>query len=168
MLELCSLSRSTFQSWRKAGLDIGEESGGYKSGAYGLNEAITLAILVSIREFLPTREMVLVWQRLVATGEAPKLTNAARNLKKGSRFDLVVEPRHAALTLAQTEEALVEAVRHPGDPRPVVVIDASERIYTVVRTFGLIGNRAPPPKKRTAGRPRSAERNVVRMKRRDR
>lgn len=167
MLELSHVSRSTFQSWQKAGLDIAS-----KSGAYGLSEVVTLAILALVRDFLQTREMVSIWKDLVASGEAGRMINAARKLKEGAAFDLVVEPRHASLKLALTDKQVVEAVHHSADPRPVVVVDASERIYTVVRTFNRVRITAPRRKARTPGRPRSvarnAEGNVVRIGGRDR
>jgi hypothetical protein len=155
MLSLCRLSRSTFQSWRRSGLDLPGTG-----GAYGLNEVLTLTILVAVRDFLAPKEMVAAWRHLVRSGREEEILSSARGLERGDRFDLVIEPELASLELARSDEELVAAVRHPTYPREFVVVDGAERVYTVVDAFSRLGNETPRPRQKGPGRPRSADRNV--------
>jgi hypothetical protein len=161
MLSLCGLSRSSFQSWTRSGLEIGNEA-----GAYGLNEVIALTVLVAVRDFLSPKHLVAAWREMVLSGEAERFVNAGRQLEKGGRFDLVVEPEVAWFRLARTDAELVDAVRTPSDPRPVVVIDAADRVRRAVGGFNRLGEETPRRTKKARGRPPSAARNVVRLPRR--
>jgi hypothetical protein len=156
-LELCELTRSSFNSWKTAGIDIEPEG-----GAYGLAQVVPLLLLVAARSYLPPKEMVGAWRDLKGSGEIDEIVNAARGLKEGGRFDLVIEPAHAALRVARSDSALLDAVRHPGAPRPVVVLDLAERVRQTVGAFNRIANRTTPPAERSRGRPRSADRSNVR------
>jgi hypothetical protein len=155
MLALCRLSRSTFNSWKKSGLDIANSA-----GAYGLSDVVALTVLVAIREFIPPKEMIAAWRDLVQSGGAAGIVNAARSLNEGDRFDLIVQPQHASLRLALSEQELTAAVRFPTDPKVVVVIDAADRVRSVVKAFDRLGNDTPRPKEKRPGRPRSADRNI--------
>jgi len=152
-IDLCELTRSSFNSWQNAGIDLAPEN-----GAYGLRQIVPLVLLVAARSYLPPKEMVGAWLEMENSGEMEGLVNAARSLEQGDRFDLVVEPAHAKLHVAQTEVELLDAVRQPGAPKPVIVLDLADRIRTVVSTFNRIANRTAPPVERSPGRPRSAER----------
>lgn len=156
-LELCEITRSSFNSWRSAGIDIEPEG-----GAYRLAQIVPLLLLVAARSYLPPKEMVGAWRDLKGSGELEEIVSAARGIEAGDRFDLVVEPGHAALRVARSESALLDAVRHPGAPRPVVVLDLAERVRQAVGAFNRLANRTPPPAERSRGRPRSADRSNVR------
>src|SRR4249919_2093692 len=83
MLDFCRLSRSTFHSWKKSGLDIVSEN-----AAYGLNDLLCLVILGAARKFLPPKKMIGAWRRLESNGEATSILIAARQLEQGGCFDL--------------------------------------------------------------------------------
>lgn len=153
LLAICRLSRSTFQSWQRSGLSIARDS-----GAYDLTSVITLTVLVAIRDFLAPKDMVATWRHLVASGRAAEIVDAARHLRKGDRFDLIVEPESGALELAQSESELLNVVRYPAYPRPVVVVDAGSRMLTNVQAFSRKRNPTSPPTRKRPGRPRSADR----------
>lgn len=155
LLDLCGLSRSTFQSWQRAGLDVGNDQ-----GAYSLDDAIALIVLAAVRDHLAPKDMVGAWRFLLKSGEAADLLAAARLLKRGDRFDLVIEPDLASLKVARSDAELADAVRHPTDPRPVVVLDLAERVYRGCRAFERLGNESPKPRRKAPGRPRSADRKV--------
>lgn len=157
MLDLCEVSRSTFNSWRKAGLDLVAER-----GAYGLDRIVAVVVLASARKYLTPKDMAGAWRSAVKSGADERIARAGRSLEADGRFDLVIESEHAFLSIACSEEELVEAVRHPGAPRPVVVVDLADRIRHVVETFDRIANETPRPQERGPGRPRSADRDNVR------
>lgn len=149
MLSLCELPRSTFQSWIKAGLDIEEPD-----GAYGLSQVLSVAILVAARKYLGLEELVGAWRAANGSGAANQMLTAARGLGKGDRFDLVVEPAHGSIAIARTNSELVKAVRHPGAPRAVVVLDLAERILLVNASFKRMAGYEPRPVEKRRGRPR--------------
>src|SRR5262249_13085652 len=128
-----------------------------------------VTILVAVRAYLPPKEMAGAWRDFSTSGERDAATLAARRLEPGQRFDLVVEPEHAGIQIARDERRLLEAVRHPSSPRPVVVLDLAERIGTVGPPFGRIANRTTPTPEGAPGRPRSADRrNVSKLQQRPR
>lgn len=149
MFSLCELPRSTFQSWVKAGLDI-QDSG----GAYDLDDVLEIAVLVQARRYLGLDELVGGWRQLTRSGAAKEIVAAARELKEGEQFDLVLEPEHASIVAAGNAEELIDAVRHPGAPRPVVVLAVSEEIQLVKESFARLAKTAPRPTKKRRGRPR--------------
>jgi hypothetical protein len=157
MLALCELSRSAFTSWKKAGINLESED-----GAYGLGEIIPILLLVAARSHMLPKEMAGAWREIEASDKLARIIHAARGLEPGERFDLVVAPEHAVLNVALDERELVEAVRNPGAPVPVVVLDLADRVRMVVGTFNRIANRTGPPSERSPGRPRSADRSNVR------
>jgi hypothetical protein len=150
MLGLCGLPRSTRQSWERAGLDIGDVGGAYGEGA-----VLEIALLVIIREHLGLEEMVSAWRELSNSGAAADLINQARCLHDKDRFDLILEPDHAGIRAASTNGQLVAAVRHPGAPRPVVVVDIADRIRLVRDSFRRLATHEPRPQVKRPGRPRS-------------
>jgi hypothetical protein len=152
MLSLCKLARSTFQSWVKAGLDIEDEG-----GAYGLSKVLAVALLVEARRHLGLEELLGAWWELARSDDLSAILGAARRLEKGERFDLVIEPEHASIALARSDVELVAAVRHPGAPRSVVVVDLSDRTLLVKESFFRLASRAPRPEKKRRGRPRRKE-----------
>ena len=104
--------------------------------------------------------MVGAWRAFDSSGTREGVVNYARGLETGNRFDLVVEPDHAALRIARDDAELFDGVRHPGSPRPVIVLDLADD-RAVVGTFNRIANRTKPPSERSPGRPRSADRGNV-------
>jgi hypothetical protein len=149
MFNLCELPRSTFQSWVKAGLDI-EDPG----GAYGLADVLAILLLVHARRYLGLEEMAGAWRELGREGAIGTMIRAACDLEEGERFDLVLEPEHGSILVARSNPELVNAVRHPGAPRPVVVLDLSEAIQLVKKSFMRLANRSPRPREKRRGRPR--------------
>lgn len=150
MLGLCGLPRSTRQSWERAGLNVGDAGGAYGEGA-----VLEIALLVIIREHLGLEEMVSAWRDLSNSGAAVELINQARGLRDKDRFDLVLEPDHAGIGVARTNGQLVAAVRHPGAPRPVVVVDIADRMRLVRNSFRRLATHEPRPQVKRPGRPRS-------------
>jgi hypothetical protein len=149
MFSLCELPRSTFQSWVKAGLDIQDPG-----GAYGLADVLAISILVHARRHLGLEEMVSAWRDLALTGGAGEIIAAARAAEEGERLDLVLEPEHASIAVARSNDELVAAVRHPGAPRPVIVIDLADAIQLVKESFRRLAKTAPRPSEKRRGRPR--------------
>jgi hypothetical protein len=156
MLEFCRLSRSTFKSWSKSGLEIATEN-----GAYGLSALVSLVLLRAAREFLSPKKMVGAWSRLESEGAIGPLVAAARKLEKGGRFDLVVDPEYSELEVVFGDEELIAAVRTPGWARSVVVVDVAEPVRRMVRAFDINANRTARPKERAPGRPRRPERGTL-------
>jgi hypothetical protein len=150
MLGLCDLPRSTRQSWERAGLNVGDAGGAYGEGA-----VLEIALLVMIREHLGLEEMIGAWRDLTSSGTAAEIINRARHLRERDRFDLVLEPEHAGIRVARTNAELAAAVRHPGAPRPVVVVDIAERIRLVRDSFRRLAVHEPRPQVKRPGRPRS-------------
>lgn len=157
MLTLCELSRSTFTSWKKAGINLESED-----GAYGLAQIVPILLLAAARPHMPPKEMAGAWRQIEATDKLERIVHTARSLEPGERFDFVIAPEHAFLNVALDESELVEAVRHPGSPVPVVVLDIADRVRMIVGTFNRIANHTRPPSERSPGRPRSADRSNVR------
>jgi hypothetical protein len=149
MFSLSGLPRSTFQSWIKAGLDIQDPG-----GAYSLDDVLEIALLVQARRYLGLEELVSGWRQLTRSGAANAIVAAARGMQQGEQLDLVIEPDHAAIVAARNNEELIAAVRHPGAPRPVVVLTVSEEIQLVKEAFARLAKTAPRPTEKSRGRPR--------------
>jgi hypothetical protein len=157
LLTLTNTPRSTFRGWTKAGTF--EQAA---DGAYGEGEVIELALLAELRNHLTTDDLASAWSEFSRSGELEQVVNWVRRMQPGNRLDLVVEPRHAGLTWARDDPALVAAVRHPMAPRPVVVVDVAERLVHIRDSFRRTASRTPRPAKRSAGRPsRAATRRDV-------
>lgn len=156
MFSLCELPRSTFQSWVKAGLDIQDPG-----GAYGLDDVLEIALLVQARRYLGLEELAGGWRQLTRSGVVGEIVTAARELKEGERFDLVLEPEHASIVAAGNNDELINAVRHPGAPRPVVVLTVSEEIQLIKESFARLAKTAPRPTEKRRGRPRRQSADVA-------
>jgi hypothetical protein len=153
MLELCRLPRSVLNSWKRAGIDLAD-----KAGAYGLKETISVLLLGAAREHINPKEMAEAWREFVSSGAHDEVVQRARQIGDCDRFDLIVDSRHASLLVAASDSELIDAVCHPGWPRPVVVVDVSEAVAAVVGAFHRVGNSTTRPAERKAGRPRNAGR----------
>jgi hypothetical protein len=149
MLGLCDLPRSTFQSWLKAGLDLADPG-----GAYGLAETLEVAVLVQARRHLGLEEMAGAWRSAIRSGRRDEIVRRAVALEEGGRLDLVVQPQHASLAVADTDAELVRAVRHPTAPRPVVVLDVAAPLMLVKEGFEGMATAGSRPSERRRGRPR--------------
>ncbi len=149
MLELCELPRSTLRSWEEAGLSFIDPGGAYGEGA-----VLEIALAVAIRKNLGLKETIGAWRQLRKTGALDAYVNAARVLQEGDCFDLVVEPKSAAVSVAQDDEALIDAVRHPDHPRPVVVRPMAKRLVYIRDAFERLRRVGPRPAVRQVGRPR--------------
>lgn len=156
MLGLCHLPRSVLNSWKRANLDLTNEA-----GAYGLAETISVLLLGAARDHIQPHEMAEAWREIVATGAREEIIRKAREVEGCDRFDLIVDPENAVLTVATSDEELIEAVCHPTWPRATVVVDVLERVSAVVRAFHKRGSRMTPPTERKPGRPRNADRAKV-------
>jgi hypothetical protein len=126
---------------------------GDAGGAYGEGAVLEIAVLVAIRNYLGLDEMVGAWRHFVSSGHAAELVNHARRLDSKGRLDLILEPNHAGIRFARTNPELVRAVRHPGAPRPVVVIDIAEWMRLVRESFRRIATTASRPQTKRPGRP---------------
>lgn len=154
MLGLCRLPRSVINSWKRAGIDLANEA-----GAYGLEETISVLLLGAAREHIKPKEMAEAWREFVNSGARQSTVLKARERNEDDRFDLIVDPRHATVQVATSDAQLIDAVCHPGWPRPVVVVDVSEAVSEVVRAFNKIGNpKTMKPEKKKPGRPRNVSR----------
>ncbi len=156
MFSLCELPRSTFQSWVKAGFDIQDPG-----GAYGLDDVLEIALLVQARRYLGLEELAGGWRQLTRSGVAGEIVVAARELKEGEQFDLVLEPEHASIVAAGNNDELIDAVRHPGAPRPVVVLAVSGEIQLIKESFARLAKTAPRPAEKRRGRPRRQSADVA-------
>jgi hypothetical protein len=158
ILGLCDISRAALNSWIKSGLDLGEDT-----AAYDLSDLVTLLIFAAARKHMTPKHMVGAWTDLVRSGEATRIINAARELGSDQGFDLVVDPEYGALRVALSEGELLEAVRHPTAPRPIVVVDMAEKVRDAVSAFHRFAERGERPPARKRGRPRSASRSGLRL-----
>jgi hypothetical protein len=149
MLGLCDLPRSTFQSWLKAGLDLADPG-----GAYGLAETLEIAVLVHARRHLGLEEMAGAWKSATRSGRREEIVRRAVALEEGDRFDLVIQPQHASLVVAESDAELVRAVRHPTAPRPVVVLDIADSLLLVKEGFEGLATVGSRPSETRRGRPR--------------
>jgi hypothetical protein len=156
MLDLCRLPRSVLNSWKRVGLDLTNEV-----GAYGLEETVSVVLLGAAREHIKPKEMTDAWRGFVEAGGRDAAVAKARDFGRCERFDLIVDPRYAALSVATSDAELIDAVCHPGWPRPVVVVDVAEGIAAVTTAFHRVGSRTEKPRERKAGRPRNAARARV-------
>jgi biotin operon repressor len=155
ILELCDISRATLNSWIKAGLDISTAAAGYK-----LADVVKLLIFAAARKHLTPQQMAGAWVDLVKSGEAGAITDAARELKEGDSFELVVDLKYHELKVIRSDNELLAAVRHPTAPRPVVVVDLAEQMRDSVRSFFRDSHKSAPPEARKRGRPKRAVANL--------
>jgi hypothetical protein len=148
MLSLTGLPRSTFSSWTDDGF-LQADPG----AAYDLEGVLEIALLVEIRKFLGDHT-VPAWNYLRDSDRDAEMVEAAAALERGGRFDLVFEPDHSGIAMARDDESLATAVRHPGAPRPVIVVDVADRLLLVREGFQKSRSTRPRPSTRRAGRPR--------------
>jgi hypothetical protein len=145
---LCGIARPTWKSWVRAGL-IEEDPG----GSYDERQVLGVALIATLREHLGPHQTRTALQALARDGRWNDLLDRSRELADGGRFDLVLEPHSLIVRLATDDAALIAAVRHPGDPRPVVVLPVADRLRRIrdgFRTMALTGER---PRARKPGRP---------------
>lgn len=152
VLELCEISRATLNSWINGGLDIPKGTAAYKVG-----DLVKLLLFEAARPYLTPQQMGSAWTDLVRKGEDNAIIAAARKLKPGQRFDLVVDTKYHSLRVVHSDKDLVAAVRRPSAPRPVVVIDLTERVVDSVEAFYRGAREEPPPATRKPGRPKRAK-----------
>lgn len=156
---LCRVPRSTWQSWTTEGLIQPSVQ-----GAYDEEGAITAVIVSSLRNQLGLGDAVKAWRALVADGSAERFIAHARGFREGERFDLVIEPDTAGVSLAGDDAALARAVRHPESPRPVIVVSLESELNRVISGFRTLANRGRRPAAKRAGRPSRSDAGVVRIR----
>jgi hypothetical protein len=150
LLGICSLPRSTFQSWIRSGLNLADEG-----GAYGLREVIALTLLAAARDHAGVEELIAGWRRLERSGGDVAVIDAARGLQDGARMDLVLDPSGGAFAIARNDVELVEAIRRHRDvPRPLFVVDVAARIRFAVDAFESFAKATPRPVSKRPGRPK--------------
>jgi len=129
-------------------------------GAYGHNAVIGLVLLVAARQHLSVAALIAGWRDFDRGPDSARIFVRARALAPDDRFDLVVELDHARIVVATSDTELIEAVRHPRGPRPVVVLDLAERVRHASMAFHRLANRSPRPAARHRGRPKRQARAV--------
>jgi hypothetical protein len=154
ILLLCDISRATLNSWIKSGLDIPADT-----AAYHVDDLVKLLLFAAARKHLSPGSMVAAWRHLVGKGEAEKITEVARELESGDRFDLVIDPEFVAFRVVYTDRELASAVRLTV-PRPVVVVALGERMWEAVDAFKRASKEEEPPAARRRGRPTSESRRL--------
>lgn len=130
---------------------------GDKAG-YDFFDLVTLLIFASARKHMSPQHLVTVWEDLIAEGEAKRIVDAAQRLEPDRGFDLVIDPEHASFRVALSERELLDAVRHPLSPRPVVVVDMAEKVRDKAAAFRRFASSEEQPAKRRRGRPRNQAR----------
>ena len=148
-LEIAGVPRSTFQGWAKAGL-VERDAG----GAYTEDAVLEFTLLAALRDHLSVQQLGTLWPKLRALGTVADLVGKARALDEGRRLDLVVELAHGGISAARNDEELVAAVRHPGAPRALVVMDVAPRVALARDAFRTWATDARRPTARKPGRPR--------------
>jgi hypothetical protein len=148
MLSICGLPRSTLQSWIASGL-IASDPG----GAYGEAEVLEAAIISALRDHFALEELTRLWIGLRERGSVGAFVARAHELADEDRFDLVIEPTSGRILLALDDAGLVDAVRHPSIPRPIVVIPLREKLIFVRDAFRAFATNDKRPTSRRAGRP---------------
>jgi hypothetical protein len=158
MLEVVDLPRSTFQGWVSAGL-VDRDPG----AAYPLAVTLELVLLGALREMLSVEELKIRWAKLQRSRRVEDFVRRAQTLAAEDekedagaapdRYDLVVEIKHGGVSIATDDAELAAAVRYPGAPRPVVVLDLVPRLRNALDGFdawSIVGRR---PTTRKVGRP---------------
>ncbi|MCW3001514.1 MAG: hypothetical protein JWQ20_812 [Conexibacter sp.] len=156
MLAITDLARSTFHGWARAGI-VERDPG----GAYSEPAVIEMMLVGALRDYMSVDELAIRWPRLQAEGKVADFVRRARTVEEGERYDLIVEIKHGDVSVARDDTELAAAVRHPGAPRPVVVVDLADRLRLVRSGFmswRITGRR---PKARKAGRPPARRSAVV-------
>jgi hypothetical protein len=148
MLDLCDLPRSTFQGWTRAGLFERDPGGAYGEGA-----VLELVLIACLRHYFSVDELSIRWPRLRQEGRVLAFVSRARELHEGNRYDVVIEPKHGGISLAGDDAELVKAVRHPGAPRPVVVVDLAPKMLLARDSFRASAPTGRRPSERKVGRP---------------
>jgi hypothetical protein len=148
MLELCGVPRSTFLGWVKSGM-VDQDP----AGAYTEEEMLEIVLLSGLRDQLSVQDLATLWPQLRAGNRVAEFLGRARSLGPADRFDLVVEPTHGNVTATGTDEELATAVRRPGPPRPVVVLDLASRLLLAREDFSRWARRGKRPQGRRVGRP---------------
>lgn len=146
--ELCGVSRPTWKSWVRSGF-IEEDP----AGAYDESQVLGIAIVACIREHLGPVDTRIVRRGLERDGRWGELLSRARGLGSDDAFDLVIEPASRAVRLVVDDAELVRAVRHPHDPRPVLVLPIADRVRRIRDGFRTIAVAHERPLQRRRGRP---------------
>jgi hypothetical protein len=148
-LEIVGLARATALNWAKAGILE-------RRVTYDLAALLELLLLAILREYLSVDDLARRWPQLRAEGWVADAVQRAA--VAGKRCDLVVDRDHGGLVMAESDAELAAAVRRPGAPRAVTVVDIAPRIALIRQAFenwALVG---PAPEERRPGRP-TARRN---------
>jgi hypothetical protein len=148
MLAITDVARSTFHGWARAGIVERDPAGAYSEPA-----VIEVMLVGALRDYMSVDELAIRWPRLEAEGKVADFLRRARALEEGERYDLIVEIKHGNVAVASGDAELAAAVRHPGAPRPVVVVDLAERVLLARAGFlswRIVGRR---PAARRSGRP---------------
>ena len=153
--DLCGLTRPAWKSWARAKL-IEEDAG----GAYDERQVLEVALVGGLRNHLSPQDTRLATMALKRNGRWEAMLAHARDLQEDDRFDLVIEPRTCAVRLALDDAALVRAVRHPEDPRLVLVVSLADRMRRIRDGFRAIAVVQERPIVRKVGRPRRAAADV--------
>lgn len=154
VLRLAELSRSTLRSWAQADLKFAA------GAAYDLKALVAIVLLAKCRSYLSPKEMAGAWRRVARTGAEAAILEAAKELEQGGRFDLIVDPQYASLTIARSDAELAQAVRRPSAPRAMIVVDVAEPVFAAVEHFTDHANKGSQPTRKAPGRPRSPERGL--------
>lgn len=157
MLAINELPRSTFQGWTKAGL-VERDPG----GAYTLDTVLEMTLIAALRDHFSVDELTIRWPRLRNDGHVTDFVSRARNLGDGDRYDLAVEVNHGGISVATDDAELARAVRGPGAPRLMVVLEIAGRLRVVRDGFDAWAIAGRRPTKRKVGRPPSRRAAEVR------
>ena len=153
---LCGLTRPAWKSRVKARLIEDKPR-----GAYDERQLMEIAFVGALRDHLSPRDTRLACQALKRNGRWDDLLVRARELEDDDRFDLVIEPGTRAVTLATDDASLVQAVRHPEDPRPVLVVSIADRLRRIRDGFRTIAVARERPQQRKVGRPARDDAKVL-------
>jgi hypothetical protein len=145
---LCGVARPTWKSWVRTGL-IEEDPG----GAYDESQVLGIALAALLREQLGPHETRTALQALKRTGHWADLLARAGDLTRQDRFDIVIEPQSLVVRLVIDDAQLIAAVRHPSDPRPVLVLPVADRMRRIRNGFRSLATAGPRPHTRKVGRP---------------
>jgi hypothetical protein len=155
VLRLSELSRSTLQSWIRAGLKPADVA------AYDLAALLAIVLLAACRKHLTAKQLVGAWRSLEQRGVDKKILESALKHQEGDRFDLVIDTTFDLIEVARSDAELAKAVRRQ-EPRPVIVVDVAEKVMLTVRHFDAHANKTARPDERSPGRPRSTSHDNVR------
>ena len=148
LLELCRIRRATWRAWADEGLVEGDPG-----GAYSEADALSVVLILALRDLLSAKDTALAWQDMKSRGLDGEVIAIVPKLDDASHLDLIIEPEARVVRYAADDGALVRAVRFADDPRSVIVVPVAGKLRRVRDGFRVLKEKSRRPTERRVGRP---------------